>query len=243
MADVRKRAAFFDVDDTLITVKSMFAFLEYDIAASGRPPSDYRRAMEKLRSFRAAGASRLVTNRVFYANFIGRYEAEVAARGADWFHSAYERGGLFDHEVLSALRQHAGAGELIALVSGSFPACLESIAAFVGADLLVCSRPEVRDGRYTGELAVPMIGEGKAEAVRAEAAARGIDLEGCYAYGDHMSDLPLLELVGYPVVVGDDAVLSNHAARYGWSRWPRTSTRTQHRPMVGTPGNAEEIRI
>lgn len=159
-------------------------------------------------------------NRAFYANFAGRREAELAARGAEWFQEEHARGGLFNDHVLAALRQHARAGELIALVSGSFPPCLDPIADFVSAGLLLCSRPEVRDGRYSGALAVPMIGEGKAEAVRAEAAARGIALEHSSAYGDHESDLPLLEAVGHPVVVGDDPVLNDHAIRRGWPRWP-----------------------
>ncbi|MGH8885719.1 MAG: HAD family hydrolase [Egibacteraceae bacterium] len=217
---MRERAAFFDVDDTLIAVKSMFCFLEYDMAASGRPPSDYRRAIDELRCLKAAGAPRSETNRAFYANFVGRYEDELAARGVEWFQAEHQRGGLFNDQVLSVLRRHARAGELIALVSGSFPPCLDPIADFVGADLLLCSRPEVRDGRYSGELAMPMIGEGKAGAVRAEAAARGIALEHSSAYGDHVSDLPLLEVVGHPVVVGDDPGLNDHAIRRGWRRWP-----------------------
>jgi len=215
---IRKRAAFFDIDDTLITIKSMFRFLEYDIAESGRPPSDYRRAMDELRSLKAAGVPRLETNRAFYRNFAGRREAELAARGAEWFHAEHARGGLFNDEVLSALRGHARAGALIVLVSGSFPPCLDPIADFVGADLLLCSRPEVRDGRYTGALTLPMIGEVKAEAARVEAAARGIALEHSHAYGDHVSDLPLLEAVGHPVVVGDDPELNDHAIQRGWPR-------------------------
>ena len=53
----RDRAAFFDVDDTLITIKSMFRFLQYDIAASDRPPSEYTRAMARLRELKATSLS------------------------------------------------------------------------------------------------------------------------------------------------------------------------------------------
>jgi phosphoserine phosphatase len=75
---------------------------------------------------------------------------------------------------------------------------------------VLCARPEVRDGVLTGGLlGGPMIGEGKRAAVRAvlrahpEAAARD-----CYAYGDHISDLPMLAEVGHPVVVGADPELA-----------------------------------
>jgi HAD superfamily hydrolase (TIGR01490 family) len=221
----RDRAAFFDVDDTLITIKSMFRFLQYDIAASDRPPSDYTRAMAELRALKARGAPRQETNRAFYRNFTGRDEAQLGVRGAEWFRSEYLRGGVFNKRVLTTLRRHHRAGEVIVLVSGSFPPCLDPIAAFVCADLVLCSRPQVREGRYTGDLAVPMVGERKAAAVRAEAAARGIALEHSLAYGDHLSDLPLLDLVGHPVVVGDDPSLRDLAIRRGWTRWPDVLTR------------------
>lgn len=224
----RKRAAFFDVDDTLITIKSMFHFLEYDVTTRRRPPSDYQGAMDELRALRAVGAPRVETNRVFYRNFAGRDVNELAARGVEWFQTVYARGGLFNQRVLSALRQHSLAGDLVVLVSGSFPACLNPIARFVGADLLLCSRPEIRDGRYTGELAVPIIGDRKADVVRAEAAGQGIDLEQSHAYGDHLSDLPLLNVVGHPVAVGDDPSLSYHAILNGWPWWPGPKARPPH---------------
>jgi phosphoserine phosphatase len=64
--------------------------------------------------------------------------------------------------------------------------------------------PLVRDGRYTGEVVRPMIGEGKREAVLALLRDHpgGVDPRECYAYGDHPSDLPMLECVGNPRVVG-----------------------------------------
>jgi phosphoserine phosphatase len=43
---------------------------------------------------------------------------------------------------------------------------------------------------------------------------------GSYAYGDHISDLPLLSLVGHPVVVGAEGALGGYARRHGWDRLP-----------------------
>lgn len=63
-----------------------------------------------------------------------------------------------------------------------------------------------------------MIGSVKGRAARATAAVRGFDLAECSAYGDHSSDLELLASVGRPVVVGEDPVLADHAARAGWQR-------------------------
>ncbi|MBX6766741.1 MAG: HAD-IB family hydrolase [Actinomadura rubrobrunea] len=212
VTEALRRAAFFDVDETLINVTSIFSFLRYDMAVRGRPAADFRRAMDELAELRAAGASRVETNRAFYRNFAGRDVREVARRGREWFNRCRAEGGLFNEEVLATLRWHSAEGHLIVLVSGSFPACLEPIADFVSADLVLCSRPEIRDGRYTGELAEPMIGERKRQAVIRAAGERGIALDRSYAYGDNISDLPLLESVGHPVVVGGDPGLR---ARFG----------------------------
>lgn len=221
-ARTTRPAAFFDVDHTLITVASMFALLEHEVASGRRSRDDHERTMGELRALKAAGAPRTEVNRAFYRAFAGRAVADVAAAGEAWFAAACRSGsgGLFRPRMLARLRDHAAAGHAVVLVSGSFPPCLDPIVAHVGADLLLCSRPEVRDGHYTGELAEPMIGERKAVAVCGAAAAEGFGLAESYAYGDHESDLPFLGVVGHSVVVGDDPVLGDHASRRGWARLP-----------------------
>ena len=57
-----------------------------------------------------------------------------------------------------------------------------------------------------------MIGQAKADAAGELMARHRIDPRDCHAYGDHSSDLPLLEQVGHPVVVGGgDPALIRHA--------------------------------
>ena len=214
------RAAFFDVDETLITVKSMFRFLEFHLAAAGEPPSAYPAAVAHLRGLARAGVAREHANREYYRHFAGRDVAEVAQHGRAWFARERRERELFHPPTLAEFHEHARAGDLTVLVSGSFTPCLEPIAELIGADLVLCSAPEIHDGRYTGALRVPMIGAGKASAARAVMAAHGLDAGDCVAYGDHASDLPLLLSVGCPVVVGDDPVLVEQADRHGWRRLP-----------------------
>ena len=45
---------------------------------------------------------------------------------------------------------------------------------------------------------------------------RGLDLTNSYAYSDHESDLPLLELVGKPVAVTPTGQLRRIAIDRGW---------------------------
>ncbi|KUP98197.1 HAD family hydrolase [Thermobifida cellulosilytica] len=213
-------AAFFDVDGTLTTVTSIFRFLEYRMAAEGRPPEAYRRERQRLRAMTAAGVPRLETNRAYFANYRGSSVSAIAALAERWFRTELELGGFFNEHVLAALREHRAAGHLVVLVSGSFRACLDPIARHVGADVVLCSEPETESGRYTGRIHRPMIGEAKSAAVRELARRRRIHLPSSAGYGDHASDLPLLHAVGRATVVGDDPAMRELAVRNGWRLLP-----------------------
>lgn len=225
---MRTRIAFFDVDETLITIKSMFSFLDFHLAS----PDHYRRAAGTLTELAAAGVPREETNRIYYGNYSGRREADVAESGRRWFEQHMATGRLFHSEVVRQLRRHQAEGAAIALVSGSFAACLGPIAEHVGADHVLCTTPEIVDGRYTGQVLSTVIGEGKAAAARSLMAEQGAPAEDCVAYGDHASDLPLLLAVGHAGIVGDDPVLRVHASRYGWTRLPGVTA-----PELITRGN------
>ncbi|MFI9012124.1 HAD family hydrolase [Actinosynnema sp. NPDC053489] len=212
-----RRAAFFDVDGTLTTRPTLFAFLVEHLVAHGRSPADAGAEVERLRGMSRAGVARQDVLRACTRHFAGTREGAASAAAARWYGAEVAAGGFYREEVVAALRRHRAAGDLVVLVSGSFPACLDPVAAEVGADVLLCSRPRVRDGRYTGELPTPLIGASKVEAVRALVTGHDLDLSRCAAYGDHVSDIPLLAAVGRPVVVGDDPGLTAHARRHGWS--------------------------
>ena len=230
------RAAFFDVDGTLITTTSLFRFLAYDLAVRGYPERSYHDAMAALGELKAGGATREQSNRAFYRNFAGRPVAELADEGARWFAAENAAGGLFHPAVLTRLLAHAEAGDAVVLLSGSFPACVDPIAAHVGADLVVCTEPEHVDGHYTGAVEHPMVGARKARAVHDVAARLGLDLAESFAYGDDASDLAALTSVGRAVVVGDDPVLAAHAARHGWARLPAAAQPHPVTALAAPPG-------
>jgi len=204
------------VDGTLTRDTSLFGFLAYDLAARGRPAEEYDRARARLRALTAGGAPRTQTNRAYFGLFAGRDAARLAARGREWFRQAREQDGFYREEGLAAFREHAARGDLTVLVSGSFPPCLDPIKEELGADVLLCTRPEIRDGRYTGRVAAPMVDDEKGRAVRALAAERGLRLSDSRGYADHGSDLPFLEAVGRPVVVGCDPAMRAIADQRGW---------------------------
>jgi HAD superfamily hydrolase (TIGR01490 family) len=125
---------------------------------------------------------------------------------------------LLYRDVLREAYAHQDAGRPAYIVTAASQELAEVLAHVLVLDGGVGMRSEVRDGVYTGRPDGPFTyREGKAEAIRALAAAEGIDLAESYAYSDSESDLPMLRAVGHPVAVNPDAALARVAREEGWA--------------------------
>ncbi|MEV0280508.1 HAD-IB family hydrolase [Streptomyces sp. NPDC050610] len=219
----RRTAAFFDVDETLITAKSMFEFLRYWLARNGDDGALFQRKADALRAMAGRGP-REEGNRAYYSNFAGVPAAGLMEAGRDWY-AAYRSGPeAFVAATVRALARHQAAGDRIALVSGGFAACLRPLADDFAVDLVLCSDPVIgAEGVLTGEIGTAMIGKAKAVAVARAIAEFDLSTADCWAYGDHSSDLGMLSSVGNPVVIGDDPVLRAYVRDHGGSALPATA--------------------
>lgn len=111
----------------------------------------------------------------------------------------------------AARRDHPGARLLLA--TGAYQPLGEAFARRIGADGVLGTPLELRDGVVTGLLAGPTAsGEAKAAAVLAEAAGGEV----LAAFGDTVADIPLLRLATRAVAVAPDASLRREAAARGW---------------------------
>lgn len=216
-----EKAAFFDVDETLITVKSMFDFLRFHLEDEQTPDVDQAGRWSELQNQIAAGtAPRAEINRGYYRIYRGLPAGLLHDQGARWFAERRASPGFIRSTVVRELLRHRRAGHIVVLVSGSSPACLEPLRAALGAHYLLCSEPLVTsDGLLTGEVEKPMIGENKAVAMRELARDHELSLPRSFGYGDHASDLPLLLQVGHPMVVGSDPILNQYVQRHNWHRF------------------------
>lgn len=114
-------------------------------------------------------------------------------------------------------RDHLRKGHEVWLLSATPLEVCELMAARLGVTGALGTVVEAVDGVYTGRLVGHALhAERKAAAARALAARAGADVADCWAYSDSRNDIPLLELVGHPVVVNPDAILAHHAHQHGW---------------------------
>ncbi len=204
---------FCDVDETLIHSKSMFDFLEFYLTERDGTAgaAQYRAIRHSLQLAADLGVPRDDINRRYYEHFAGHRADAVAAAGRRWFETRTTQGEFYITSTRDRLRRHQQDGALIVLVSGSFPAPLDPIAEDVGADRLLCTAPIVADGDHTGEIAESVIGSGKQVAAsRLLAEYPGVDPMRCFGYGDHPSDIPMLDLIGNPVMVGQNRQLKDY---------------------------------
>jgi HAD superfamily hydrolase (TIGR01490 family) len=227
-----QRAAFFDLDKTLIPGSSLF------LLARGMYARDYYRVRDILRVgwrqfvFRVSGETDkgLDKTREATLDFVaGRPVSELQEMGRE---IAEERILPRVYEgIARVIEQHRHAGDLTYLCTASPQEIADLVADSLEMTGALGTRAEVSmDGRYTGRLGPHGVlhGPAKAHAVEALAESLDIDLTESYAYSDSINDLPLLELVGHPIIVNPDHDLKVAARARAW---PAYELRTR-RPLL-----------
>ncbi len=119
-------------------------------------------------------------------------------------------------EALDLISLHKALSRKVYIVSSSPQEVVRPLAERLGADDVVATRAEIKNGKYTGELEFYCYKEEKARAIRELAEREGIDLSRSHAYSDSITDVPMLEAVGFPVAVNPDRDLRKVANQRGW---------------------------
>lgn len=214
------RYAFFDVDGTLLDLKSMFSFrkylLHYRYPLLGAIKNFVATVIFRL--YELSGRDRGFINLKYYETFRGSKEIDIGNIAKKWFaHIKDTNAALFVEPAIEILQKHRDSGVEPVFVSGSFCDLLQPLAQDLGVKHVLATRLETIDGVYTGRVLPPqMIGKGKAVAIEDFLLNQGVDGKNCFAYGDHYSDIPMLSMVGNPGVVRGDSLLKEYALAHGW---------------------------
>ena len=120
--------------------------------------------------------------------------------------------------ILVRLEDHRCRGNILVLISAGLRYSLIPVIGDLGFDHLLCTELEIGpDGLLTGRPKGPVcIDVHKRDMAQEFAEEHRIDLQSSAAYGNHHSDIPLLELVGYPVVVEPTEPLMRMAVQRQW---------------------------
>jgi len=120
-------------------------------------------------------------------------------------------------ETRAIIRAHQAKGHTVAIVSSATLYQIAPAARELDIDRILCSRYEVANGEFTGNIVRPLcFGAGKLTAAESLAAELGLDLDKSYFYSDSHDDLDLLERVGNPRPLNPSGQLRAIALQRGW---------------------------
>lgn len=219
MALTPKRAAFFDVDNTLVRGSTLY-FLGRGMYQRGFfTKADISRFVVANLRFRLTGTEKEEVILKFQnaaTDFIGGHKVSEIIKVGEEIYDEYVSPKLWDGTCAIA-RKHLQEGTEVWLVTASPQDMADIIASRLGLTGAIGSKATIKDGIYTGALEGKLLhGVEKAIAIQKLASDRGFDLAQCYSYSDSHNDIPLLQAVGFPSAINPDAVLRLRALAEGW---------------------------
>jgi HAD superfamily hydrolase (TIGR01490 family) len=224
----RRIGAFFDMDKTLIAENSGALFMRWryergqlsgwDLASGLAAYLRYKVGMLDIRAWTADAMQQ----------FTGESERALIRESSAWFEELVAPTVYPEAEAL--VRQHLEQGHVVAIVSGATKYVVKPLAARLRVKHILYTRLEVAHGRFTGRVIEPIcFEEGKIYWLQQLVEEQDIDLAKSWFYTDSVTDLPLLELVGHPVVTNPDPRLYRIAVR---RHWPVRFFRPPDRPRL-----------
>ncbi|HET6200751.1 MAG: HAD family hydrolase [Candidatus Acidiferrales bacterium] len=247
--------AFFDLDGTLLPRPSVERrFILFLLM----------RGLIGLAQFARCGArfiANITRNRHAAIGANKAYFSGVSTRCVDeWSRQLASHPVKFFSDGVDRLKFHFAQGHRIFLITGAPTPLAELVGSYSLVPLtIVGTQLEARDGSWMGEITGEHIsGEAKRRAIVRLAAAYRLDLARSFAYGDSVSDLPMLETVGHPAAVNPSASLERAARARNWpviywgcwqghwrgrwcERWRRRSWREAQSPRVENSRDAVQI--
>lgn len=113
--------------------------------------------------------------------------------------------------------QHKSEGHYVCAISGTLGRLCALVCESFGIENYFATELLIQNDKYTGLWQGRLLeGEEKARLVQNLAKELRLNLDESYAYADSFADIPFLQCVGNPVVVGGDRKLLSHAKKSGW---------------------------
>lgn len=120
-------------------------------------------------------------------------------------------------KVVNRLEKHLLEGDHVLLVSGAFTPMLNEVTRDYAIHEVIGTEIPMRNGKIDTETAIYHIqGERKNEMIEKALKGMDIDWKNSFAYGDSISDITVLELVGNPVAVRPESRLKVIAEDRNW---------------------------
>lgn len=202
------KCAFFDFDNTLARGDSVVPFLLYAVRRGKAPKRQlFRAAWGYLTQLGKPEKGSRAKEHTF--SFIkGKSPEELDDLARDFFREVITP-RLFE-QAIAELWQLKSSGHTVVVVSASADLYMHLLPEFLPVDAVLSTHCLVANAAYTGRVEANCKGQEKPRRIAQWLKENGLELDsdGSCAYGDSLSDGPMLRMTGHPVLVNPGKKLS-----------------------------------
>jgi HAD superfamily hydrolase (TIGR01490 family) len=210
-----KIAAFFDLDRTLISVNSAILYARFERKHGRISTRQVLSTMGHSLLYHLNIGSMEKAYAKAMKHFTGVLEHDLVRWSRDFFEEEVKP--RLQPGAIPILQSHRKAGHTLVMLTSSSCYQADFACKAWGLDHWIANRFPTEDGRLLGTYSKPLVyADGKVVHAKAWALENGVDLKHSYFYTDSYSDLPMLEAVGYPMVVNPDPKLRAYAMKKKW---------------------------
>ena len=212
-------ASFYDLEGTLVSTNLVHTLGFYARRQQGLLKT-IRKSAATLVKLPLFGITDLYSRNVFNELFFQSYKGESEDRLRYFSEELFEdvlKPAIFDGtpELIAASKK---AGQKQIIITGALDFTIERLMNYLEIDDYVANRLEFVNGYATGRILPPVMASAtKAKWMREYSEKNNISLSESYAYSDSISDLPMLSIVGHPVVINPDFRLKQTAIQHDWA--------------------------
>ncbi|HHO75765.1 MAG TPA: HAD-IB family hydrolase [Deltaproteobacteria bacterium] len=208
--------AFFDFDKTLLMVESPKLGIRY-LWDKGMISAAYVAKILFANFFYKRNLISDETMTHLLLTFYRNKPLELFQAGADDYYHDIIKPHLAPG-ILARVHKHAEQDHVLILISAGIRYLLEPVVKDLEFDFLICTELETGpDGLLTGRAKGPVCsGINKKQYASRLAHDLDLDLLRSFAYGNHHSDIPMLEMVGNPHAVEPNDILRKIAKERNW---------------------------
>lgn len=209
--------ALFDLDNTLLGDDSDYLWGQFLVEQGLVDPDEYESANRRFYADYQQGKLDIAAFLAFSLKPLSEYPIKRLKTLRERFVSE-KIAPLALPAAKALVEYHRARRDLLVIVTATNAFVTEPIAELFGVSHLLATRPEFRQGRYTGRFTgVPCFQHGKVTHLMEWLQDKEATLNSATFYTDSHNDLPLLEQVGHPVAVDPDPTLERAARERNWT--------------------------
>lgn len=212
---MKKIAAFFDMDGTLLSVNSGSQYLKLVYRKGHISKRQLAKGFWWVLQYKMGI---LDAERVFdfaIKTAAGDSEQEMIDRCDRWFED--ELRPTIMPGAKRVIEAHRAKGHVLALLTSATNYAADPLSRALNIEHVLCTRLDVHEGKFTGKVLRPLcFGQGKVTLAERFASEHDVDLDQSFFYTDSISDKEMLLRVGEPRIVNPDLRLRWLAKQNSW---------------------------